>query len=431
MRTNLPRVPGWCLLVLLLLWALPAHAYAQQRAPTQQQVDSLRVQLRVLRARLDSALIILSRLQGAAAPAVVPADTARPGDELAALRAAAAQETGRDTLKADTAMNTVFVGRERNQSQLNPEISATGDVRAYATSKGVQRDNFVAREFEFGFQSALDPYAHTKIFLSVEGQDVGIEEGYAYWTGLPGHIRLDFGKFRQQLGELNRWHLHALPETEYPLALTRYTGEDGLAQPGVSAYWAAPVSGVLGTHEFTAQLTAGTNETLFNDSRRPTVLAHVNNFWQVTPSTYFQLGATGIYGTDPGADLKSRLGGLDFRVTWRPPQGALYREFTLRGELLALDREIAGIGETRYGGYVGGTYKLGQRWIAGVRYDYVQEPDGSGTTRQIIPSLTMWESEWVYLRGQYQYSRTAGLAANHQFALQAVWAIGPHKHEIY
>jgi len=59
-------------------------------------------------------------------------------------------------------MPTQFVGRERNQAQLNPEIGVTGDVRAYATTAGVQRDNFVPREFEIGFQSALDPYSHTR-----------------------------------------------------------------------------------------------------------------------------------------------------------------------------------------------------------------------------------------------------------------------------
>src|SRR5207244_8043606 len=111
-----------------------------------------------------------------------------------------------------------FIGRERSQPQLNAEISVTGDVRAYAQRPGIQRDNFDPREFEVGFQSPLDPYSSTKIFVSLENGSVSVEEGYAYWTGLPGHIRFDIGKFRQQFGELNRWHLHALPETEYPLA---------------------------------------------------------------------------------------------------------------------------------------------------------------------------------------------------------------------
>src|SRR5204863_2113563 len=175
------------------------------------------------------------------------------GGELAALRAAAAAAAGADTLRAqaDTSGQTKFIGRERNQAQLNPEISVTGDVRASAQRPGIPRDNFDPREFEVGFQSALDPYSSTKIFVSLENGEVSVEEGYAYWTGLPGHIRFDIGKFRQQFGELNRWHLHALPETEYPAALRGYPGADGLAGTGISRYRA--FSG-LGTPESTGQV---------------------------------------------------------------------------------------------------------------------------------------------------------------------------------
>src|SRR5205823_2077017 len=173
---------------------------------------------------------------------------------------------------------------ERSQPQLNPEISATGDLRAYGYTPGVQRDNFDAREFEVGFQSPLDPYSSTKIFVSFENGDVSIEEGYAYWTGLPGRIRFDIGKFRQQFGELKR-------------------------------------------------------------------------------STYAQLGGTALYGTDPDSSLRTKVGGIDFRLTWRPPAEALYREWTLRGELYALRKEYGGAGTTRLGWYAGTTYKLGQRWI--------------------------------------------------------------------
>jgi hypothetical protein len=413
---------------LLALPALPAAGIAQQ--PTQRQVDSLAAQVRALKAQLDSlrAAVGATRQPGAAAPAAAAA----PTDELAALRAAAAAAAGTDTtkLKGDTARPTSFVGRERSQPQLNPEISVTGDVRAYAQRPGVQRDNFDPREFEVGFQSPLDPYSNTKIFASFENGAVSIEEGYAYWTGLPGHIRFDIGKFRQQFGELNRWHLHALPETEYPLALRSYLGGDGLAGTGVSLYRAF---GGLGTHELTAQVTRSASDAeLFGGSGRPSYLAHLLNFWQLSRSTYVQLGGTALYGTNPDSSLRTKVGGVEFRLTWRPPAQALYREWTLRGELYALRREYAGAGTTHLGYYVGTTYKLGQRWIAGVRYDYVENPvDSLGITRQIIPSLTLWESEWVELRAQYAWAKTTGFPATNQFALQAVWAIGPHKHETY
>src|SRR5881409_4314603 len=262
-------------------------------------------------------------------------------------------------MRSDTATPTKFVGRERSQPQLNPEISATGDVRAYGTTPGVQRDNFDAREFEVGFQSPLDPYSSTKIFVSFENGNVSIEEGYAYWTGLPGRIRFDIGKFRQQFGELNRWHLHALPETEYPLALRAYLGEDGLAGTGISLYRAF---GGLGVHELTAQLTRSESDReLFGSSSRPTYLVHLLNFWQLTRSTYMQVGGTVLYGTNPDTSLQSTVGGLDFRLTWRPPARALYREWTVRGKLLGLKKEVGGTGPTRLGGYVSSTFKLNQR----------------------------------------------------------------------
>src|SRR5207237_2127015 len=292
----------------LAVLALASRLSAQQPAE-QRRVDSLATEVRALKARLDSLRAQLGRAPGAA-----PArrDTAAT-DELAALRAAAAAAAGTDTTKirGDTGGATRFVGRERSQPQLNPEISATGDVRAYGYSPWVQRDNFDAREFEVGFQSPLDPYSSTKIFVSFENGNVSIEEGYAYWTGLPGRIRFDIGKFRQQFGEVNRWHLHALPETEYPLALRAYLGDDGLAGTGISLYRAF---GGLGVHELTAQLTRSESDgELFGSSGRPTYLIHLLNFWQLTRSTYAQVGGTALYGTNPDSSLRTKVGGIDFR----------------------------------------------------------------------------------------------------------------------
>ena len=415
-------------LVLTLAAALawPAGAFAQQPAD-QRRVDSLAAEVRVLKARLDS---LRAQLGRAPREVSTPKPDTSGADELVALRAAAAAAVGTDsTAKADTGTRTKFVGRERSQPQLNPEISVTGDVRAFARQPGIQRDNFDPREFEIGFQSPLDPYSSTKIFVSLENGEVSVEEGYAYWTGLPGRIRFDIGKFRQQFGEVNRWHLHALPETEYPLALRTYLGDDGLAGTGISLYRAF---GGLGAHEVTAQVTrSASDDRLFGGAHRPTYLVRLLNFWQLGRATYAQVGGTALYGTDPNSSLRTRVGGLDVRVTWRPPERALYREWTLRGELYALRKEYSGAGTTRLGWYAGTTYKLGQRWILGARYDYVEDPLSGVITRQVVPSLTLWESEWVELRAQYTWARIAAQTSTNQFALQAVWAIGPHKHETY
>jgi hypothetical protein len=407
------RLAAACLL------AAAAPLAAQQ--PAERRLDSLTAELRVLRARLDSLATELRRLRASREPAI-RRDTAAVQDEMAALRAAAQASGQRDTAPPRP------VARDRNLSQLNPEISATADVRAYAQTEGAQRDNFVAREVEISLQSALDPFSHTKLFVAIEEEGIDIEEGYAYWTGLPGRVRLDIGKWRQQLGELNRWHAHALPESEYPLALTSYAGEEGLAGTGISLYRAF---GGVGTHEVWAQVTQGSNEALFDGGSAPAVLGHLNSFWQLTPALYAQLGATAVYGTNADTALQTTLGSADVRLTWRPPARALYREWTLRAELYGIRKKRSGIGDTRYGAYLGTTYKLGRRWIAGLRADYVEAAEGPlAIERQVIPSLTWWQSEWVFLRAHWLYRRVDGVGV-HQLGVQAVWAIGPHKHETY
>src|SRR5205814_3357277 len=95
------------MMALFLVAALAAPAAAQQPAPTQRQVDSLAAQMRILKARLDSVLAVLARLQVQPA-ARGPARDTIAGDELAALRAAAASAAGGAPQRSDTGTPTQF-----------------------------------------------------------------------------------------------------------------------------------------------------------------------------------------------------------------------------------------------------------------------------------------------------------------------------------
>jgi hypothetical protein len=376
-----------------------------------------------------------------AAPARAPAPAAQPADtsnDLAAIRAAAAAAAGEAAPPAPGAApdttrpgRTEFIGRQRNASALNPEISATGDIRLVAR-EGRQHDNGVAREFEVALQSALDPYSNTKIFLTFEDEEIGVEEGYIYWTGLPGRIRVDVGKFRQQLGDLNRWHLHALPETEYPLVYQRFLSPEGLSGIGLSLYTALPVSLAGGTHEVWVQATTAESDPLFAGGRQPTLLLRLQNFWQLSRSTYAQLGVTGVGGNNDDQDLRSRLAGLDFRLTYRPPEAGTRRDITLRAEGYRLHATELGATTNRYGAFVDLNARTSRRWVLGARYDWVEAPRGLADTEwRITPSITWWESEFVYLRLEGEH-RDSDLEGRHNLlSLQAVWAMGPHKHETY
>lgn len=465
--------------ILFATWWLGAASIAAAQVPTGGQADSLSAVLQRLTARIDSlqagqcpdsaglalpapsgnaradsllrvaaeldrrvrALRDARCVAGAApARAPVPAPVAvDTSDELAAIRAAAAQAGGAPAPTPSGAAADTNAApppapepqAPRNASALNPEISATGDVRLVARD-GRQRDNGVAREFEVAFQSALDPYSDTKIFLTFENEEVGVEEGYIYWTGLPGRLRLDVGKFRQQLGDLNRWHLHALPETEYPLVYQRFLAPEGLSGIGLSLYTALPVSLLGGTHEVWVQGTTAESETMFGEGHQPSLLLRLQNFWQLNRSTYTQVGITGLGGNDHDTDLRSRLAGLDFRLTWRPPEAGTRREVTFRAEGYRLHSSEAGITTNRYGTYLDITARLSRRWIAGTRYDWVESPRGADDTEwRLTPSLTWWQSEFVYLRLEGEHRNRDLEGSQNQLSLQAVWAMGPHKHETY
>jgi hypothetical protein len=398
-----------------------------------QRTDSLAVKLQ----RLDRRVAALrqARCKGPAAAPPQPADTT---DDLAAIRAAAAQAAGQppsqgaDTSRrAKPAEPAPAAGGPRGANLLNPEISATGDIRLVAR-EGRQEDNGVAREFEFAFQSALDPYSNTKIFMTFEDEEVGIEEGYVYWTGLPGRVRLDIGKYRQQVGDLNRWHLHALPETEYPLVYQRYFSPEGLSGIGLSLYTNLPFSLAGATHEIWLQGTTTGSDSLLAGGHQPVLLGRLQNFWQLTRTTYAQVGITALGGNNDDVGLSSRVIGLDFRATYRPPEAGTRRDITFRAEGYRFHATELGATTNRYGAFLDLQARTSRRWVLGARYDHVEAALGPPNTEwRITPNITWWESEFVYLRleGEHRHSDLEG--TNNMLSLQAVWAMGPHKHETY
>ena len=404
--------------------AIPAPGGADARG------DSLSRALSSLAARVE-------RL-AAARCAALPADSA--GDDLAELRAAADSAAGVPAPSGVPVADTGIV-RPRtgtgppNANVLNPEISATGDVRFVAREGSPQTDNALLREIEVAMQSALDPYSTAKMFFAYEDGEVEIEEGYIFWSGLPGRIRGDVGKFRQQLGDLNRWHAHALPEAEYPLVYQRFLGEEGLVGIGLSLYTPLPFALAGGTHEIWVQATTSESEPLYAGGRQPTLLGRLQNFWQLTRSTYAQVGVTATGGNNadaPDGPLRSRLAGLDFRVTWRPPERGTRREITLRAEGYRLHANDGGLVTNRYGAFADLTARLTRRWVISTRYDRVDAPRGpSDVEWRITPAVTWWQSEFVFLRLQGEHRDSELQGSTNLLQLQVVWAMGPHKHETY
>ena len=59
------------------------------------------------------------------------------------------------------------------------------------------------------------------------------------------------------------------------------------------------------------------------------------------------------------------------------------------------------------------------------------DPTQSAHEWAVTPSFTYWQSEFVFLRALLEHGRDV-LGANHdRFTIQAVFAMGPHKHELF
>lgn len=429
---------------------------AQQPArPAQAQVDSLRAEMARLRAELDS---LRAQVESARTPQTPDArnPAERQEDELARLRAAAAAATTGAPGNADTADSTrESVGGSRSLQALNPEISVTADLFGAIQEGSSGRDNFVPREFEFAFQSALDPYSRAKIFLGIEtpgaeiepfpedGEEaeeeggIGVEEGYVEWVNLPGGFSAKLGKFYQRFGQLNLWHSHALAFQGRSLPHLAFIGEEPLGQTGASVHLLLPFH-AAGTWETTFEVTRSSNSALFGESNRLSYLGHLNGFFQIADDVDLDLGVSGIFGTheSEAGTFDQRLFGVEGALTWIPAGRSLYRGTVIRGGVMFRNPgersdpllEVPG---SATGTWVTAETRVGRQWLVGGRFDWTENPeDPSDSSWLLGPTLTWWQSEWVRFRAEYAHlNRTEGTTG--LVTLQVTLAMGPHKHETY
>lgn len=424
---------------LTLAFAVPAAAHAADQpsspAASAESIEALRAEIAALRREYDERLADLeARLEACetAAPTAQPEGGSQAETTtLADLRAAALQAAGPAAAAPPPPPPTQAPTGRGNLNRLNPEISATGILLG---NTGSARDEFDAQEFELDLQSSLDPFSRVRMTLAFSDEGVDVEEGYVLYNSLPGGLQLKAGKFRQRFGPLNQQHLHALPQSDYPLAYQLYFGDEGLAQTGVGLDWLLPKPWAS-ANELVFEVTDGENERAFAGESFEdfSFLARLKNFWDLSSAAYLEWGLSGISGkTAQGGD--SRVWGTDLTVHWQPPTRAKYRELTWRTELLRSERDDpGGIRREADGLYTYLEGLVAQNLYVGARFDLVEDPlNPDRELRAIAPYLTWWQSEFVRLRAEYSYvEENPGGHNDDRFTLQLTWAAGPHKHESY
>ena len=352
-----------------------------------------------------------------------------------------------------------YIQAVRSLQAQNPEISVAGDLlfkldmdedfeRFYLAQD--DRSGLPIRSLDLHMQSSLDPFSLFKSAMTFEpGGGVWIEELYLTWQAVLPGVSISLGRFRQQLGVVNRWHQHDLEQTDYPLPLLELLGSNGLFQDGVSLSWHMP-SITAHVNELTVQVTNGENEKLFAGEffSIPTVLAHFKNYYDLNEDTYLEIGLSGMWGVNNRRGfnvdvLPGRLfdepwrhtwvGGADITLMWEPLNQAKYKSFTWHTEYLFVSKETGGGKAQGWGAFSYLQYKLSPYWTVGLRGDVVEpmERDRHGYEWMVAPYLTFLQSEFVYLRMEAHYGDGFEQGRIARLLLQIDFAAGPHKHEKY
>jgi hypothetical protein len=292
---------------------------------------------------------------------------------------------------------------------LNPDISVLGTFLSHAGDNFENRDRIALEEAEVAFEAFIDPYAKGKFFIAVTPEEVDVEEGYAQFVTLPWGLTAKAGKTKATFGKANTWHTHTRPWVDQPMMVTRFLGDEGLADVGLSV--SKSIDNPFGAFlEATGEVYSGSDDDLLYN-------AHLKFFRDLGENSNIELGTSYAHEGD------NRLAGVDATYRWKPLSRAIYNSVIARVEALAADQ--SGGDSTLYGGYASLDYQVARRWFVGGRLDRADRDRGvSGT-------ITFWPSEFSQLRGQYRRTKFGNGPSFNEFFLQLQFAIGAHGAHVF
>jgi hypothetical protein len=322
----------------------------------------------------------------------------------------------------------------------NPNMSVIGDFRAAYFSPAQRHFDTEFHEAEIAFQSVVDPYARADFFLSVAPDPatgefgIELEEGYLTTLSLPAQLQLKAGKFRSTFGKINNIHPHALPYIDMPSVYANYLGEEGLNDAGISLSWLVP-NPLDFFQELTFEATQGPAENeSFTTSAfdRYLYLAHLKNFWDLTPNATLELGLSGAVGPNHAA-FNSVIGGVDLTYKWKPLRLNAYKSLVLQAEALWSRKKIAANTEVKsWGAYGLVTYQLKNRLFFTGRFDYSNLPDNAAFVERAYSGTLGWlATEFQKAELEFKTTSSNSFSRTTQVLLRSVFVIGAHGAHAY
>lgn len=328
----------------------------------------------------------------------------------------------------------------RSAASANPDIGAIGDFRVNYSSNLKRNFNAELHEAEISLQSVVDPYARADFFISLSRDaatgefGAEVEEGYLTTLSLPGHLQLKAGKFKQTMGKINSIHPHALPFVDMPNVYTRFFGEEGLNDEGISISWLLPNHAFF--QELTIELTDGPRDNqsfVRSNANNYLRLAKLKNFWDLTANATLELGLTGIAGPDSSGNTTT-IGAVDLTYKWKPVQFNTYKSFTFQNEFFYSNANLLTETVKSMGWYSLAGMQVSRRTFMNVRYDYTNLPSSKEFIEQAESVTLGWyatEFQKIELQGKYTTANEEEALNNfkknfYSVFLRWIFVIGAH-----
>jgi hypothetical protein len=283
------------------------------------------------------------------------------------------------------------------------------------------------QELELGLQSVIDPYARADIFISFTPGGVDVEEAYLTTLTLPAGFQVRAGKFLSPFGRLNQQHPHVWDFVDAPLAMDRLLSVDSLKGPGVDVAWLAPLPWFAELH-----LAGQTTRPSFVEEDRRTLVARLQQFFDVGEGATLGVGLSGARIQEPLAGASREVGGADFLLKFRPVSTRSY--LVLQGEVFARRMRETEEAGTVGGGYLQAVFRDGPFYAYGVRGELAPaaEPGttvvrpGAGTERRVSALAEWLPSEFQRIRAQAAWDHLPDGRDGFEGTLHLEFVIGAH-----
>jgi hypothetical protein len=279
------------------------------------------------------------------------------------------------------------------------------------------------RTVELDLRAPVDPFAEAVTIISLEdeagkGFAIDAEEAYGLIKRIPVletaplGMKIKVGKFRAPFGVNNKLHMHDLPWTTRPIAVSKYLGtehgeffESGFNPIGIDFDFFLPNPSSSSTLEMNLDVVRAGDMglSLGNLGRQPAFLAHLNWSQDWANEHLLILGLSAYHERGP---LRTRLYGADITYKWSPAERRDRNSFVLGGELLFGENNLRDeinpdlITRNRpFGWFAYAQYQLSWWVYLGGRYEEVEEPiNDAFKTKAIAAYLSYYTTEFLRFR---------------------------------